>query len=152
MTWPTAFLIKPYTLFNSRFLFFTGLPQCWIDLKPWQWRVYMTLVALALFFVPAIIISGCYAVIVWTIWSKSKLLIPVGHVPIRQSKFTISLSFLILICINLFVGEDPRGRPPRHFPEDLDSRRASSRGIIPRAKIKTVKMTFVIVFGKYIST
>ena len=28
-----------------------------------------------------------------------------------------------------------------------DSRRASSRGIIPRAKIKTVKMTFVIVFG-----
>ena len=32
--------------------------------------------------------------------------------------------------------------------EDQDSRRASSRGIIPRAKIKTVKMTFVIVFGK----
>ena len=33
--------------------------------------------------------------------------------------------------------------------EDQDSRRASSRGIIPRAKIKTVKMTFVIVFGKH---
>ena len=32
--------------------------------------------------------------------------------------------------------------------EDQESRRASSRGIIPRAKIKTVKMTFVIVFGK----
>ncbi|KAH9629175.1 hypothetical protein HF086_009565 [Spodoptera exigua] len=30
--------------------------------------------------------------------------------------------------------------------DDLDSRRASSRGIIPKAKIKTVKMTFVIVF------
>lgn len=29
-----------------------------------------------------------------------------------------------------------------------DTRRASSRGLIPRAKIKTVKMTFVIVFGK----
>jgi len=32
--------------------------------------------------------------------------------------------------------------------EDHDSRRASSRGIIPKAKVKTVKMTFVIVFGK----
>lgn len=29
-----------------------------------------------------------------------------------------------------------------------DTRRASSRGLIPRAKIKTVKMTFVIVFGE----
>ena len=33
--------------------------------------------------------------------------------------------------------------------EDQESRRASSRGIIPRAKIKTVKMTFVIVFGEF---
>lgn len=32
--------------------------------------------------------------------------------------------------------------------EDHDCRRASSRGLIPKAKVKTVKMTFVIVFGK----
>lgn len=31
---------------------------------------------------------------------------------------------------------------------DRGSRRASSRGIIPRAKVKTVKMTIVIVIGK----
>lgn len=48
------------------------------------------------------------------------------------------------------IGEDHRDRPPRHMSDDQDSRRASSRGIIPRAKIKTVKMTFVIVFGKYL--
>lgn len=36
--------------------------------------------------------------------------------------------------------------------EDHDSRRASSRGIIPKAKVKTVKMTFVIVFGEFIIT
>jgi len=34
--------------------------------------------------------------------------------------------------------------------EDHDCRRASSRGLIPKAKVKTVKMTFVIVFGKYL--
>ena len=32
---------------------------------------------------------------------------------------------------------------------DPDCRRASSRGLIPKAKVKTIKMTFVIVFGKF---
>ncbi|KAG5876293.1 hypothetical protein JTB14_032520 [Gonioctena quinquepunctata] len=41
---------------------------------------------------------------------------------------------------------DPAGIAARQFREEHDCRRASSRGIIPRAKIKTVKMTFVIVF------
>jgi hypothetical protein len=31
---------------------------------------------------------------------------------------------------------------------DPDCRRASSRGLIPKAKVKTIKMTFVIVFGE----
>jgi hypothetical protein len=37
-----------------------------------------------------------------------------------------------------------------HFlqQDEHNCRRASSRGLIPRAKIKSVKMTFVIVFGK----
>lgn len=33
---------------------------------------------------------------------------------------------------------------------DDDSKRASSRGVIPKAKIKTVKMTLVIVLGETI--
>lgn len=53
-----------------------GQLQCWIELQPWQWRVYMTLITIALLVVPAIIISACYTVIVRTIWSKSKLLVP----------------------------------------------------------------------------
>lgn len=63
---------------------FSGLSQCWIDLLPWQWQVYMTLVSVVLFLVPALIIGGCYTVIVWTIWSKSKLLITSGHLPMRR--------------------------------------------------------------------
>lgn len=30
----------------------------------------------------------------------------------------------------------------------INSKRASSRGLIPRAKVKTVKITFVIITGK----
>ncbi|CAL1290403.1 unnamed protein product [Larinioides sclopetarius] len=89
-----------------------GMSQCWIDLDPWQWQLYITLVAASLFFVPALVIAACYTVIVHTIWTKSRLM----SYP-KLSKSSIA-----------------------------DSKRASSRGIIPRAKIKTVKMTLVIVF------
>ncbi|KAJ8687508.1 hypothetical protein QAD02_023302, partial [Eretmocerus hayati] len=83
-------------------------PQCWIDLgTQTNWRIYMSLVSLTLFVIPTLIISGCYMVIVWTIWSQNSAL--------------------------------------KH-DSSRDTRRASSRGLIPRAKIKTVKMTFVIVF------
>ena len=32
--------------------------------------------------------------------------------------------------------------------EEAETRRTSSRGLIPRAKVKTIKMTFVIIFGE----
>ncbi|CAB0014226.1 unnamed protein product, partial [Nesidiocoris tenuis] len=50
-----------------------GRPQCWIEFRqPWQWQLYMTLVAMALFVLPAIIITICYAIIVFTIWAKGR--------------------------------------------------------------------------------
>ncbi|XP_032292692.1 cardioacceleratory peptide receptor isoform X2 [Drosophila virilis] len=87
-----------------------GHPQCWIELgSPMAWQIYMCLVSAALFAVPALIISACYAIIVKTIWAKGSIFVPTG-----------------------FGG--------------AATRRASSRGIIPRAKVKTVKMTLTIVF------
>ena len=57
-----------------------GKMQCWIEFQqPWQWQTYMTLVAVSLFVVPALIISGCYTIIVLTIWSKSKTLAPTAN-------------------------------------------------------------------------
>ncbi|KAK9731432.1 7 transmembrane receptor (rhodopsin family) [Popillia japonica] len=128
IAWMLSFLFSSPTIFLFEEKPVEGLSQCWIDLENWQWQVYMTLVSLALFVIPALIIGGCYAVIVWTIWSKSKLIITTGHMPMRRQS------------------DDQKDRPPRYANEENDCRRASSRGIIPRAKIKTVKMTFVIVF------
>ena len=36
-------------------------------------------------------------------------------------------------------------RQSRSTDDDLETRRASSRGLIPKAKVKTIKMTFVII-------
>ncbi|XP_062555198.1 cardioacceleratory peptide receptor-like [Armigeres subalbatus] len=91
--------------------------QCWIDLgNPLRWQLYMCWVATSLFVIPAIIISACYVIIIKTIWSKGSVLGPAGGKH-RQ----------------------------RNGSGDLARRRASSRGIIPKAKVKTVKMTIVIV-------
>ncbi|CAH0727938.1 unnamed protein product, partial [Brenthis ino] len=90
--------------------------QCWSSINETQWRIWMTSVFLSLFVAPALTISACYGVIVVTIRQKSRRVL------------------------------GKRAAATRQYSDDLDSRRASSRGIIPKAKIKTVKMTFVIVF------
>ena len=96
--------------------------QCWIDFpEPWHWQVYMTLISLSLFFIPAVLISACYIIIVCTIWKKGKAM---------QTNANVSSG----------------GNGATNGGEDLESRRASSRGLIPKAKVKTVKMTFVIIF------
>ncbi|XP_050681304.1 cardioacceleratory peptide receptor-like isoform X2 [Leptidea sinapis] len=102
-----------------------GQLQCWIDLgSTSRWQIWMTVVSIMIFVLPAVAIAACYTVIVLTIWTKSKAVVMSPPVNSRRSK-------------NMRNG---------HVETDPDSRRASSRGLIPRAKIKSVKMTFVIVF------
>ncbi|KAK7579599.1 hypothetical protein V9T40_000228 [Parthenolecanium corni] len=107
-----------------------GRTQCWLEFSnKWQWKCYMTLVACAVFLAPALIIIVCYTVIVCTIWSKSGAIVVANPHPRPKS-----------------VRESILQAKIRKFPEEYESRRASSRGLIPRAKVKTIKMTFVIVF------
>lgn len=114
-----------------------GQPQCWIDLgESWKWQLYMTLVSISLFIIPFIIISACYAIIVLTIWKKSNTLTPANPNNSDSS----------LRGFGAIMKQQKKLRKLRHNEGDVDSRRASSRGLIPKAKIKTVKMTFVIVF------
>lgn len=89
--------------------------------EPIYWQLYMSIVSTVLFFIPAIIITMCYAIIVKTIWSKGTQI----KLPKKDKR--------------------RNRRPSSSEDEEKESRRASSRGIIPRAKVKTVKMTFVIV-------
>lgn len=52
-----------------------GQVQCWIDFTaPWQWQLYLTLVAVSLLVLPALLIFACYIVIVRTIWVQSAAL------------------------------------------------------------------------------
>merc|ERR1711892_534129 len=85
--------------------------------------------ALSLFIFPALIIASCYTLIVLTIWKKSKIMQPP-------------------MCTSAILPRVPltEARRQRIALDDAETRRASSRGLIPKAKVKTIKMTFVIIF------
>lgn len=119
--WFTSFLFAiPIFIFYEEKIV-EGQKQCWIEFsEQWQWQIYMTVVAITLFIIPALVITSCYTIIVLTIWTNSKMMISTATI-----------------------------KPNTHHLNEVDLRRVSSRGLIPRAKIKTIKMTFVIIFGKY---
>ena len=133
--------------------------QCWINFsEPWQWQLYMTLVSLTLFVIPAILIAGCYIVIVCTIWNKGKEM-SVGSSgqsqallqQQQQGAMTVTTAGGQVISVKRKVSKGNSvpavgNGAPRRNEEEIESRRASSRGLIPKAKVKTVKMTFVIIF------
>lgn len=50
-----------------------GLPQCWIDLDNFGWRIYLIYLTSLLLIIPTLIIAICYVHIVYTIWSKVRL-------------------------------------------------------------------------------
>ncbi|ESO88017.1 hypothetical protein LOTGIDRAFT_126859, partial [Lottia gigantea] len=100
-----------------------GKIQCWMDFPEyWHWQLFFTLVSVVTFILPAIIISGCYIAIISIIWSKG------------QSRRD---------------GMDETHNLPRigyGSREHMVCRRTNSnRGIIPQAKIRTIKMTLIIV-------
>ena len=63
--------------------------QCWISFpEQWHWKLYMTLVALSLFFLPTLIIASCYAVIVATVWHKGRAMAPPTCTPALLPRYT----------------------------------------------------------------
>ena len=75
--------------------------QCWIEFpEQWHWKLYMTLVALSLFFLPTMIIASCYAVIVATVWHKGRAMAPPTCTPALLPRY----SFLLTISKNIPLG------------------------------------------------
>ncbi|XP_022697696.1 cardioacceleratory peptide receptor-like isoform X2 [Varroa jacobsoni] len=139
--WFLSFLLSTPALFINHEAVVKERKQCWIDLSADHWKLYMTLVAVSLFFIPTIIIAACYSIIVYTIWTKSKVL------SYPKSSLTSSKVSKSSLSVG---GVSTKSQKSCHSSggtnSDTESKRASSRGIIPKAKIKTIKMTLIIVF------
>lgn len=131
LAWLFALLFSIPMLIINETRFVDDHVQCWIDFpQQWFWKPYLTTIAVILFFIPAIIIAVCYIIIVVVIWSKKPLSSGSSQAPSSVRKRHVKNGGNIYNAAN-----------NKHFKDSA----ASGRGLIPKAKIKTIKMTLVIV-------
>uniref|UniRef100_A0AAY4E548 G-protein coupled receptors family 1 profile domain-containing protein n=1 Tax=Denticeps clupeoides TaxID=299321 RepID=A0AAY4E548_9TELE len=97
-----------------------GVYDCWGDfVQPWGAKAYITWISCTIYIIPVGILSVCYSLISFKIWQNFKLK--------TKREQCISLTPTQLKCTSLS--------------------RVSSVKLISKAKIRTVKMTFVIVLA-----
>lgn len=97
-----------------------GVYDCWGDfVQPWGAKAYITWISLTIYIIPVAILSVCYGLISFKIWQNFKM-------KTRRDQ-----------CMSL---------TPRAYKGAALSRVSSVR-LISKAKIRTVKMTFVIVLA-----
>ncbi|XP_033728167.1 cardioacceleratory peptide receptor-like [Pecten maximus] len=131
-----------------------NLTMCTINLTDFHWKLYFTLVALSVFIIPAVIITVCYSVIIIIICQKSKLdgnnakqVIPrqneggVYDVLGTANHFFGKEFHVIVMSCAMFVLQTV-------FLEGRGfggARHGKGTSVIQQAKIRTIKMTFIIV-------
>ncbi|XP_071487182.1 neuropeptide S receptor-like [Diadema antillarum] len=114
----------------------TTVMSCWPaliykDNARWKFKLYTMYVISSFFYIPLILVTFCYVTIIVTIWRRSKKM--GGPQKVKRTKSSnrdVAYEGL---------SKDSNSNMPKH--------RASSRGLIPKAKIKTIKMTICIVLA-----
>lgn len=103
-----------------------GVFDCWaVFIQPWGPKAYITWITLAVYIVPVIVLAACYGLISFKIWQNLRL------------KTAAEAAEAIAGTEGAAAGS--RGRAALA--------RVSSVKLISKAKIRTVKMTFIIVLA-----
>ncbi|XP_007523221.2 vasopressin V1b receptor [Erinaceus europaeus] len=109
----------------------SGVLDCWADFRfPWGLRVYITWTTLAIFILPMVMLTACYSLICHEICKNLKVKTQAWRSE-GGGRRTL---------------DRPLPSAPAAATRGLQSR-VSSISTISRAKIRTVKMTFVIVLA-----
>uniref|UniRef100_A0A8C5JVH8 Vasopressin V1b receptor n=1 Tax=Jaculus jaculus TaxID=51337 RepID=A0A8C5JVH8_JACJA len=109
----------------------SGVLDCWADFHfPWGPRAYITWTTMAIFVLPVVMLTACYSLICYEICKNLKVKTQAGKEEGRGWR----------------TWDKPSPSAPAAATRGLPSR-VSSTSTISRAKIRTVKMTFVIVLA-----
>ncbi|VDD74826.1 unnamed protein product [Mesocestoides corti] len=128
-------------------------PNCYINFQLVSPRVYLTSVAVTVFILPALFITVCHVVMVVRIWQAASHrdhgLAIRENPPVSAKKSRPAVDHLChesstahadnIVASGAHIKWSSRGTSV--------NRATASTGCIPRARIKTVKMTLVIVSG-----
>lgn len=108
------------------------VPPALMEPGSWKYKIYSVYVVSITFLIPLLILSVCYGTMISVIWRRGKTMAP----PMKSDKNATS------------GGVKYTGLHKKAKQDDNNFKhRSSSRGLIPRAKIKTVKMTICIVIA-----
>ncbi|XP_062971221.1 oxytocin receptor [Cynocephalus volans] len=103
-----------------------GVFDCWaVFIQPWGPKAYITWITLAVYVVPVIVLAACYGLISFKIWQNLRLKTAAAAAAAAQGP-----------------GDAAAGGGAR-----AALARVSSVKLISKAKIRTVKMTFIIVLA-----
>ncbi|NXN06829.1 MTR protein, partial [Indicator maculatus] len=109
-----------------------GVYDCWADfIQPWGPKAYVTWITLMVYIIPVLMLSICYGLISFKIWQNVKLKMAPGPGP----------GTALSPCAR---GGQASARGPCSGQAFA---RVSSTRLISKAKIRTVKMTFIIVLA-----
>lgn len=117
-------------------------------------KVYLTSVAVTVFILPALFITLCHVVMVVRIWqaaanTEQALTVPLSQsAPVKKLRRAIDYGCRDPPVHHANNDSSPRPCNKTGFRRATPIRMKTSPGCIPRARIKTVKMTLVIVSGK----
>nr|CAH8856929.1 unnamed protein product [Trichobilharzia regenti] len=146
----------------------TPYENCRFDFSNISPQAYLTSIALSVFVIPAFIIATCHIIIVITIWRASKFQkfrindlpevrhrsSPVNQVASRPSVATITIStgkanYLSRDRKSIGMNISGQKYQRKHLASELTRRQINHKHVqsssISRAKVKTVKMTCLIV-------
>ncbi|XP_007944038.1 oxytocin receptor [Orycteropus afer afer] len=102
-----------------------GVFDCWaVFIQPWGPKAYVTWITLAVYIVPVIVLAACYGLISFKIWQNLRLKTAAAAAAAEGAESSATVN---------------RGLPVLA--------RVSSVKLISKAKIRTVKMTFIIVLA-----
>ncbi|CAF0813151.1 unnamed protein product [Rotaria sp. Silwood1] len=136
-SWVIAMTFASAQLYLRDIEIIRGMPVCGNRSDVVNWNAYVYFLFISLYLVPLIVMTVSYIVIIVIIWQKSSVVRKDGtstETETKQSKFRR------LISSKRSMFNDDRQM-------ETSIRNVGSLGVIPRAKIKTVKMTLVIVIA-----
>ncbi|CAF2631072.1 unnamed protein product [Rotaria sp. Silwood2] len=117
-----------------------GMPICGNRSDVQNWNAYVYFLFISLYLVPLIVMTVSYVIIIVIIWKKSSVKIKdeIPHERNEKSKIR-----------RLIASKTSSQNATNTGDHQIESsiRNVRSLGVIPRAKIKTVKMTLVIVIA-----
>ncbi|KAK2091513.1 hypothetical protein P7K49_030797 [Saguinus oedipus] len=101
-----------------------GVFDCWaVFIEPWGSKAYITWITLAVYIVPVIVLAACYGLISFKIWQNLRLKTAAAAAAEAPEGAVVGAGGRIALA------------------------RVSSVKLISKAKIRTVKMTFIIVLA-----